>query len=1096
MCGSEAGEGEHDVDECPPWDGADVGETLTYADALKILGHHRSRLVVVLDAAASVGLAAWAGTVWAAGKDPGAPLNLFELKNDAVRFGHELAARAADWRSGLSRFDRTQRLAAAHAVLVVSAYFEAVEQADLPVGLDELALTRQEQAAQATGSRLAQSYVELIEVLVSDRLPLPECHRPYIETRQEIGRVYARLADRLGAFVQGLAVWDGLPEGQRRRMLDAITGSHTRRRALKLYDEAYRRLATDNHEFAVWASLSQTHALGNGLAEVTALLQQMAAQRPSDRLRSHLLKANQAALDEPLISSFQAPEGVVLPSLRDAYVNPSCRVAEINPGDTPADQGWWRAQTPVANLEALLTGYLTSPRATQGPLVVLGEPGSGKSKLTEVLAARLSESDFLPIRVELRAVPAESIVQEQIEHAVYRGPGERASWQDLVSAAAGALPVVLLDGFDELLQASGINRYDYLEQVRDFQRTQARIGHCVAVIVTSRTLVADRARFPIGTLAVRLEPFGREQVRRWLAVWARHNTDVLAARGLRPLPPDAALAHPELAEQPLLLMLLALFDATGNALQRDGAALGPAELYEALLMDFALREVRKVPRNQALSTARQHELAEHELHRLASVALAMFARRRQSVSAAELDQDLPSLFREGGDQAQDNALTPAQRATGRFFFLHVSEASKHGNRVQRYEFLHATFGEFLVAWLTVRALCDLAAVQEVLRRGVTGVGEQLDDGFLYAVLSFSCLAERRPTVDFLAEQLRRLTDAQRAGISELLPKLLAGSLYPPHSRTHRDYQPVRHSIPRRLAAYSANLTLLFILLADEEIDATQLFGPDPAERWPQYAGLWHGQFARAEWDGLIDVVRARVSRTDGQITLHLGREDGSPAALRDALTVLPPSTGHLRTDYDLLIPDAQDILADLAAPPSTAAGHLIRELAYLPNWRVGLLLLDSVPALRVTADALRWRTPQGNWTLPGLRLAELDYTRDAPSAHRAELYRQALNALAPHPQLREQLLLRLREEIHTLAPATTISLLRDLNTTPPTPAHLSAIDTLWRHLTSTGAKQNLGARQMLIALVRSLQRVSAGIDLSLLSPDLLSAARTQDIRAA
>jgi hypothetical protein len=28
---------------------------------------------------------------------------------------------------------------------------------------------------------------------------------------------------------------------------------------------------------------------------------------------------------------------------------------------------------------------------------------------------------------------------------------------------------VLLDGFDELVQAAAVNRYDYLEQVRDFQ---------------------------------------------------------------------------------------------------------------------------------------------------------------------------------------------------------------------------------------------------------------------------------------------------------------------------------------------------------------------------------------------------------------------------------------------------------------------------------------------------------------------------------------------------------------------------------------------------------------------------------------------------
>lgn len=1073
-----------------------MGETLTYADALKILGHRRSRLTTALDAAASMGLMAWAGAAWASGADAGVPLNLFELKNDVVRFAHRITTRTAEWRSGLSRFDRTQRLAAAHTVLVISAYFEALEQADLPVALDRFALTRSEQAAQATAGRLPQGYVELVELLITDQMPLPECHRSYDQVRRDVGRVHARLAERLGLFARGLAVWDELDDRQRRCTLDALTSQATLRQALKLYDNAYRRLAVDNYEFAVWAALAQTQALGAGLAQVTDLLQS-STQRPGNRARVHLLKANQAVLDEPVISSAQAAEGVVLPPLREAYVNPSCRVAEVNPTDAPADHEWWQGQKHVPDVEGVLAGYLTSPRATQTPLVVLGEPGSGKSKLTEVLAARLADTDFLPVRVELRAVPAESMIQEQIEHAIYRGPGERISWPDLVEAAGDALPVVILDGFDELLQASGVNRYDYLEQVRDFQRTQARIGHPVAVIVTSRTLVADRARFPIGTLAVRLEPFGHKQVRRWLEVWRRYNADVLARRSLRPLPAEVALAHPELAEQPLLLTMLALFDATSNALQHDGATLSRSELYEALLMDFALREVRKIPRNQSLATARQQELAERELHRLAIVALAMFARRRQSVSAAELDHDLPTLFSDGeAPDHPDTALTAAQRAVGRFFFLHTSEASRRGRIAHSYEFLHATFGEFLVAWLTARALRDLAAVREVLRRGVTGTHEHLDDGFLYAILSFACLAERRPTVDFLVELLRRIPDWERSNIRQLLAHLLAGALHPPRSRSYGDYEPVRLPIPQRLAAYSANLTVLGVLLADTEIDAGEMFGADAVESWRRYASLWHGQFAKAEWDGLVDVVRARIWRDSDRLTIRLSRETGGPAALRDVLTLLSPTDIARRSDYDILVSDPDALSLELSVPPAVTSGHLIRELAYLPNWRVGLLLLQSTPLLHAAADALRWRTSDDRWMLPGLVLAQLDYGRTSAPERRAALYRHGFEALADNPQLREQLLRRLVDDIPALPPAAVLDMLRQLGPTASGPAYLSTINALWHHLSSSAAKHDLGARHMLIALVTAIQRAAPNADLSGISPDLLSAARTKGIRAA
>lgn len=276
---------------------------------------------------------------------------------------------------------------------------------------------------------------------------------------------------------------------------------------------------------------------------------------------------------------------------------------------------------------------------------------------------------------------------------------------------------MILDGFDELVQAAAVNRYDYLEQARDFQHRQAQIGHPVAVIVTSRTIAADHARFPAGSLALQLQPFTDPQVRQWLDIWGRRNATLMAGRNLLPLPAETALAHRELAGQPLLLTMLAIFDATDNALQRTDARISRAELYEGLFTDFALREVTKSPHSRALPASRQRQLAERELQRLAVVALSMFARGRQAATEAELNLDLPVLFPDNADQRTGDAasLSPAQRATGRFFFIHKSEARPHEDRVRSYEFLHSTFGEFLIARLTLSALREFAAVRAVLR---------------------------------------------------------------------------------------------------------------------------------------------------------------------------------------------------------------------------------------------------------------------------------------------------------------------------------------------------------------------------------------------
>jgi hypothetical protein len=106
--------------------------------------------------------------------------------------------------------------------------------------------------------------------------------------------------------------------------------------------------------------------------------------------------------------------------------------------------------------------------------------------------------------------------------------------------------------------------------------------------------VADRALLPApGADTIRLEPFRDEQVTRWLEVWNRRNTDGLARRGLRRLPPSAALGYRALAEQPLLLLMLALYDADANGLQRSAESLSTPDLYERLLGLFARREVVK-----------------------------------------------------------------------------------------------------------------------------------------------------------------------------------------------------------------------------------------------------------------------------------------------------------------------------------------------------------------------------------------------------------------------------------------------------------------------------------------------------------------------
>jgi hypothetical protein len=1016
-----------------------MSESLTYCAALELLGQKKSRLVVLLDAVATAGLTVWAGAALGTGRDAGALLSLFELKNEVVRHGQEVVRRVSEWHSGLSRFDRSDRLAAAHSVLVISSYFEALDRADMPISVDRLEFSAAEQIALAAGSGVPDGYVDMIDLLLREPLPMPEPHRPYADVRGQLLDCYGRLSSRLFSFVSGLAVWDELDDRAQRRLEESIRGVPAS--ALERYDTAYARLAIDNHEFEVWAGLTEVRAVGVALSQMSSMLTDMAARRPGERPRAHLTRSYQAALDEPIAGSGQAPEGVVLPPLREAYVNPLCRIAEIGPGDTPSISDWWSERELVPDVGAFLAGYLTSPRAVRAPLVVLGEPGSGKSKLAEVLAARLPEQDFLPVLVELRDVAAESMILEQIEQAIFRGPGERVSWHDLLDAAEGALPVVLLDGFDELVQAAALNRYDYLEQVREFQHRQANAGHPVVVIVTSRTVVADHTRFPAECLALRLQPFTDEQVQHWLEVWNRHNGPVLATRGLRPLTASIVRAHRELAEQPLLLLMLAIFDAADNGLQRIDARIGRAELYERLLSEFSLREITKSALNRSLPSARQRQLAERDMQRLAVVALAMFNRGRQAASDAELDLDLPVLFPDDEEFGSGHgaAVTPAQRATGRFFFVHRSEARTRGATTRSYEFLHTTFGEFLVAWLAVSALRDLTDRREATRRSMTAAG-RLDDGYLYAVLSFACLAGRTPIIGFLGELLSGVPGDEQARCRDMLSELAKRSLYAHPSRSFQEYEPEHHPVPRRLAAYSANLVLMLVLLANKITTAEFTDGIYVADSWAQYGHLWRSSLTSTEWRGLTDAVRVRVSRPDGQLNITLTIDYAAPVSPADSLLITEENTGL--THYDLNLAPAELFPHDVRVPPLSTVGRVFRDFSFLPSWQASTLLIQAIPSLRFLGGESRIQMREDVLVLPGYLLAHLDYSRDSSPDEKAHSYESCLRVMGTNTELREQVLTRLRLDASSMPPATIIRILQIANSAPPTEAYMSIVKDL------------------------------------------------------
>ncbi|GAB2625825.1 hypothetical protein GCM10027168_66960 [Streptomyces capparidis] len=837
---------------------------LGYGDALRVLGGDPPA-IAALDRALPGLLSGVTGGA------SGLLLSLFDAQGRLLGRGRDLATGLRERLGGAGRVERTRRLEAAHAVLVVTAYFTALGEVRLPFDVRRLELDGDDQARLALGAQRAAR--ELTEMVARQAPPRPGPQLPYERFLKELEVWYRLLSTRVTDFARGLALWDELDHTGRSET-PRILGRAVVRAALDHYQELYARLCGDVPEFALWMGQAEHQAtreeVRRALTGVERLLASLSTAASPASVARDLSAAYRAALHRPILTEGETPAGMRLPTLEDGYLDPDFRIRQAAGQGHPGDEGWWSGAAVRSDLTDCLAGLLTSPGATAAPLVVLGQPGAGKSVLTKVLAARLPREEFLPVRVVLREVPAEAEIQDQIEYAVRAATGERTSWPELARAAGGALPVVLLDGFDELLQATGVSQSDYLERVARFQQREADLGRPVAAVVTSRTAVADRARYPEGAVTLRLEPFRREQVESWVGVWNRYNEGYFVERALRPLAVETALRQRVLSCQPLLLLMLALYDADANALQRMGDSLDETALYEELLASFARREVGKS--GGALPGPALDRLVEQELQRLSLVAFGMLNRRRQWITGEELEQDLTALLGQPA-VATDTfraPLTRADAALGRFFFVQRAQALREGDRLRTYEFLHATFGEYLVARLTVTLACGLLDQRPALAVGPA----PLDDDLLYALLSYAPLSSHQLLRFVRGTCGHRLAPGERERLAGLLVRILADSAH----RTgdpHPGYRPARTAVASRHGVYSANLVLLTLALGGETLGRT-LFpdSGDPPETWHRTALLWRSSLTEEDWAGLALALEMTPVWDGSRRDVRVGLTDG------------------------------------------------------------------------------------------------------------------------------------------------------------------------------------------------------------------------------
>jgi hypothetical protein len=195
-------------------------------------------------------------------------LGLIDPKAEARQLIQSLLD-AVDQRTlGTGGLRRHQRVTAAHSIIVVAAFFDALREAVGAKMYARLALTKEEKLARATGTEPEPNATLLARLLGAD-VPMPYVARGFAENLPVVRGFLAFMAEATLQFLGGLRAWEPFAgKFARPAEVEALVSD-----ALARYAESYEALGVRVPEFRMWVELGEHHATRAAVrAAVTDLL--------------------------------------------------------------------------------------------------------------------------------------------------------------------------------------------------------------------------------------------------------------------------------------------------------------------------------------------------------------------------------------------------------------------------------------------------------------------------------------------------------------------------------------------------------------------------------------------------------------------------------------------------------------------------------------------------------------------------------------------------------------------------------------------------------------------------------------------------------
>lgn len=765
---------------------------------------------------------------------------------------------------------RAQDAQIAHVLIVFAAYFDSIKLY-LPDSNRAIELSNKEKIILTEHSlddyneflkdqstqEISDECIEVIDYPLS----MPNPVEGLESSMERLGKFYELLNSRFLDFVEQLSYVESMRGHKKDRFY--ATMRSIPKKALESYRNQYYELSALFPDFFVWATQREheeiLHSIDIGFDDISKKLNniaEVASASTAYRALNALHRNYISYTNKPVVSNEEMPLGeheVRLPTRDTCFIPQAFRTLIYQDKLTLEHTDRWIVRQRIGEF---LANTLRSPELGVKPVIILGDPGSGKTMLCHMLAAKILHNEYHVIVLHLRNLAADGEIYQQINQELEKSlQGMPCVWGDIVSSKLRKPILLIFDGYDELLQASGKTHSNYLEKISQFQEQAASLYDVtVRTIVTSRKVLIDKAQIPIGSAVVLLDEFDDARIELWCDIWNKHNLEYFSGKNLEPFSVTSTSKARDLAKQPLLLLMLALFDSNSNAL-RQHQNLSATQLYNSLIRDFIEREQKKDPVfDQKTSDIRQM-IVDQEMERVCIAALGMYNRNNLHISSCQLQEDLRLL----SSVREDTDLQDSDKLFGSFFFIHRSDSVKNEERVRvvssAYEFLHNTFGEFLTAHYLVMQTCNL--LEDFLncqqRQRIPTMAEQYK---WYACMSFAPMFHRPVVAEMIASWAplyfhdKGLTAEDISAATDLLieyemPRILRGDVLAELNATQarfrsRDSYPELDSLTH-LAVYSNNFVSLMSLICDGL--SLELLERQDLQAWPKLRHLWHYTFS-------------------------------------------------------------------------------------------------------------------------------------------------------------------------------------------------------------------------------------------------------------